>query len=445
MSMDPSSAFGQVTGGPVQTSGPVAGSVQGITLPNGWNIPAFSAADFAPQYFPITYGDQAFGVDHSTQGRQLGRWNFVGDPSRYGIPNLGNQTNWDFGGDESGVQWIQVKTGDKEGTRIPVRLVDGQYVPQMEGISTVGWDTNDRAQNLALAAIAGGALAGASGLYGGGAASGGPLEPWLSPLADGGLSMGAGGLGAGGTAAGASAGVAAAGGAEAIPVPPPSPAITSPLPPLGGAGAATGGLGSLISQAGRGIGAVSNLLSGGGGGQPGGVERNATGLAGLLSALYGQKAQGAYANRLSDIASQMQERADPYMQLLRQSYEDPNAYLQSPEMQALMNLEANRLAGIDASQGRLSTDIGRTAKLQQLAQSRLGDYRRGLQQSISTIYQPQAIANLFRESAQAESGRYGDLAGWMGGGGSPGDVWGDIKDIIDVGGDIWDVISDWWD
>jgi len=306
----------QVAARPAATSGPTAGGVQGITLPNGWNIPAFSAADFAPQYFPITYGDQTFGVDHSTQGRQLGRWNFVGDPSRYGIPNLGNQTSWDFGGDESGIQWIQVKTGDKEGTRIPVRLVDGQYVPQMEGISTVGWDTNDRAQNLALAAIAGGALAGASGLYGGGSSA----------------------------APGAAAPSAAA---QSFPVAAPGAAITSELPALGAAGGAAGAAGAAGGAASAAdIAAMGNVGMGAGGAVVPAAGSTAGGAMNALSSFLSPNVLNTGSNLLSGFLQDRSARraADAQMAATQAAIDESRRQFDITRS----DMEPWRLAGTDS-------------------------------------------------------------------------------------------------
>jgi hypothetical protein len=227
----------------------------------------------------------------------------------------------------------------------------------------------------------------------------------------------------------------------------PDPWMTEPgfEPPIT-SNPATQGIGDLFHRIGQ-IGNIAGRLFGGSGGgnQMVNVGGNSNGLLGLLSAIYGARQSREYANMLRQIAGQMQEQASPYINKLRESYENPNAYLQSPEMQAILNLEANRLAGIDAAQGRLSNDINRTAKLQQLAQSRLADYRRGLQQSIERIYQPLAVASLFREAAGRQANAWQGIPQFFGAGGSAGNVWNDIKNIIDTGKDIWDVISGWWD
>jgi hypothetical protein len=231
------------------------------------------------------------------------------------------------------------------------------------------------------------------------------------------------------------------------PVSPSDPWYTEPgfEPPVT-SNPTTPNVGDILRRIGQ-VGNIAGRLFGGtgGGNKMNNVGGNANGLLGLLSAIYGARQSREYANMLRQIAGQMQEQASPYINKLRESYENPNAYLQSPEMQAILSLEANRLAGIDASQGRLSNDINRTAKLQQLAQSRLADYRRGLQQSIEKMYQPMAVASLFREAAGRQANAWQGIPQFFGAGGSVDNVWNDIRNVINTGKDIWDVISGWWD
>jgi hypothetical protein len=421
---------------------------------------------------------------------------FRGNPSDYGdwgTSVFGHHANWDIIPDPNNpnAMGFMVKTGDKQGTVIPYTKQGDMWVPQEQGIANRYWDTNDSTGNLALASIVGlpflfGGLASA-GLIGGGeaaagagagealgtgvaesfpiAAPGAAVTSELPPLA---------GIGTGG--AGAAAGALDPWFTEpgfAPPVSAPPPTVTDPWftepgfappvstdpstafdpwttepgfePPITG-NPTTPGAGDLLRRIGQ-VGNVAGRLFGGtgGGNQMGNVGGNSNGLLGLLSAIYGARQSREYADMLRQIAGQMQEQASPYINKLRESYENPNAYLQSPEMQAVLNLEANRLAGIDAAQGRLSNDINRTAKLQQLAQSRLGEYRRGLQQSIERMYQPMATASLFREAAGRQANAWQGIPQFFGAGGSAGNVWNDIKNIIGTGKDIWDVVSGWWD
>jgi len=420
---------------------------------------------------------------------------FRGNPSDYGdwgTSVFGNPANWTVLYDKNNPNAMEfmVKTGNKEGTIIPYIRQGDTWVPQTQGIRKQYWDTNNSAGNLALATVIGlpflfGGLASA-GLIGGGEAtagigagealgSGGLYSAEAFPIAAPGASVTSelpplAEIGAGGS--GAAAGSEMVGfepwiGLEqspAIPDPwftepgfaPPisatPPPVTDPWftepgfePPITG-NPTTPGIEDLIRRIGQVDNVARRLIGGtGGGNQMGNAGGNANGLLGLLSALYGARQSREYADILRQIAGQMQEQASPYINKLRESYENPNAYLESPEMQAVLNLEANRLAGIDASQGRLSNDINRTAKLQQLAQSHLGEYRRGLQQSIEKMYQPMATASLFREAAGRQANAWQGIPQFFGAGGSISNVWNDISNIIKTGKDIWDVISGWWD
>jgi hypothetical protein len=94
-----------------------------------------------------------------------------------GIPAwMFNGSNIDFQGDESGLAGIKIKTGDKEGTVVPYKLVDGQYVPDLENARTQAWNSNiPMEERLALMGAAAGftaplwapAVAGAVGSVGG--------------------------------------------------------------------------------------------------------------------------------------------------------------------------------------------------------------------------------------------------------------------------------------
>lgn len=198
----------------------------------------------------------------------------------------------------------------------------------------------------------------------------------------------------------------------------------------------------------------------GGSGAPRGQGGNLGGggfdLGSLLSAYYGSQAAGDYADQVRGIAANMRSDASPYLERLARSYTNPSEYLESPEMQARLGLEANKYAGIDAASGRLSNDIDRTKKLQDYGMAAIGDYRRGLQGSISSVYRPEAIANLYRDAAGRETSRYGGysrLVGNQGGGPNTGGSGGfgvnDLLGIINQGGDLigdaWDWISDWWE
>lgn len=206
------------------------------------------------------------------------------------------------------------------------------------------------------------------------------------------------------------------------------------------------GLGSRVGNLGS---SVGRLLggAGGAGGRAGGVGGGG-GLAGLIAALYGSNAQENYADQLNQFIQEMRSNANPYMTRLQESYTNPQAYLESPEMQARLGIEANKLTGIDASKGRLSNDIQRTKLLQDYGMSALNDYRTGLRNTVQNLWNPNQVFQAQALMGAADAAKYSDLARLLGqgtqGGFSVGNTVNDIKSIIDAGGDLWDFIKDWF-
>lgn len=348
------------------------------------------------------------------------------------------------GGYDPNAMELLIKTAGKEGTRVPYTLQNGQWVPDYSALSTQNWDTGNSFQNRALAMIAGGALA----------------SPYITQALGAGATgaagaAGAGGMGSAGGLSGIDALIAAG---EGI-----APIASSATPTaLGSAGSAAlgsgiglggaGGLSGLLSGLGNRTGnlgsAAGRLLGGGGGGQGGRGAGGGGGLAGLVAALYGSNAQENYADQLNQFISEMRANANPYMTRLQESYTNPEAYMNSPEMQARLGLEANRLTGIDASKGRLSNDIQRTKLLQDYGMAGLNDYRTGLRNTVQNLWNPNQVFQAQAMMGAMDSAKYSDLARLLGqgtqGGFNVGDTVGDIRSIIDAGGDLWDYIKGWF-
>lgn len=101
---------------------------------------------------------------------------------------------------------------------------------------------------------------------------------------------------------------------------------------------------------------------------------------------------------------------------LRQSYENPGSYLQSPDFQAAFDITHNKLQRSDAAGGRLANDYGRQVGLQNYALQNLNNYRQGLAgivgQQASTYSGQNAM---FQNGAAADnSWRNGILWGLLG-------------------------------
>lgn len=337
---------------------------------------------------------------------------------------------------------LMIKTGAKEGTVTPYMLQNGQWTPNTSAMRTQNWDTGNSFQNRALAMIAGGALA----------------SPYITQALGAGAAgaTGAGGMGSAGGLSGIDALIAA--GEGMVPV-----ASSATPAALGSAGSAAlgsgiglggaGGLSDLLSGLGGRAGnlgsSVGRLLGGaGGGGVRGGAGSGGGGLAGLIAALYGSNAQENYADQLKQFIQEMRSNANPYMTRLQESYTNPQAYLESPEMQARLGIEANKLTGIDASKGRLSNDIQRTKLLQDYGMGALNEYRTGLRNTVQNLWNPNQVFQAQALMGAADAAKYSDLARLLGqgtqGGFSVGNTVNDIKSIIDAGGDLWDFIKDWF-
>jgi hypothetical protein len=101
-------------------------------------------------------------------------------------------------------------------------------------------------------------------------------------------------------------------------------------------------------------------------------------LAKLFTGAFSDYQTNATGNRLLDLVSGWNDSAKRYNGLLEQSYTNPMSYLQGPEYQAIQRTTGDYLQRQDAAGGRLNNDIGRAAKLQDLAMGNLDTYRKTL-------------------------------------------------------------------
>lgn len=101
-------------------------------------------------------------------------------------------------------------------------------------------------------------------------------------------------------------------------------------------------------------------------------------IASLLSGGLAARNQYNFGQALLDRADQATPNRGFYEGQLRQSYENPAAYLSSPEYQAIQDVVHNKLQRSDAAGGRLANDFGRQTQLQNQAMSSLNQYRQGL-------------------------------------------------------------------
>ena len=117
-------------------------------------------------------------------------------------------------------------------------------------------------------------------------------------------------------------------------------------------------------------------------------------------------AQEASQNRgqLQDMYNQMQNRNQFYNQQLQQTYQNPQAYLQSPEAQALRSAAGQQIAREDARTGRRGQYVAAMNQLNQQMLGNLGNYRKGLAGLVGPQYDQQQLALQRALMAQSPTG-----------------------------------------
>lgn len=101
---------------------------------------------------------------------------------------------------------------------------------------------------------------------------------------------------------------------------------------------------------------------------------------------------GFQSNRNDQTQKELMKMYEPFrnesfghISRLRDTYDHPERYLQSPEYQAIQKTVHESLGRADAAKGLNANSLGRQAKLQELAMGNLANYRQGLQQNIQTL------------------------------------------------------------
>jgi hypothetical protein len=128
---------------------------------------------------------------------------------------------------------------------------------------------------------------------------------------------------------------------------------------------------------------------------------------------------------LNDYFSRMEQERAPYQQKLTESYTNPNAYLTSPEYQALAAVRGNQLNRGAAKAGRLANDVDREVLMQQHAQKALGDYRSGLTNALNANRLPDQI---LRDAMERKGNAGGPTMGGIGASGILGNK--NVQDMI---------------
>ena len=195
------------------------------------------------------------------------------------------------------------------------------------------------------------------------------------------------------------------------------------MPNYGGGGEGGFGMGDAAAGAAQGSfwSRVGDWLTGGG---QGGIDGIFDAIGGLGNAAQGAGSLALMYKMYEDNKDNAQEwrnwmeEGTPdlgfYQGKLKQSYEDPGAWLQGPEYQAAQNVVHNKLQRNDAAGGNLANNFGRQVQLQDHAMGALGDYRQGLGGLVNQQQQTRAGIGGALENAQAAEGDWmKNLMNWL--------------------------------
>jgi len=472
-----------ITGYPVSKTAPVSGG--NYTDFGGYRLPTFTADQLQWNAPSLQAGG---GGDGDVQNHWMNpsTLSFLGqyDPS---ISNYSNGSNWalapmyemkngDYGAyqDTATKDFFtgMLKTGDKEGTIFKYGLQDGQYIP-LEELGKQKWDSNFRGASLAaiaaatiatmgaasagyLGAGAQGAMGGASGAAGGGAAgTGGWAGMGLVDASAAGLPASSGGWWGAAEGLGSLGGGSSLGNLAGFDAPWP----TGMTEGLGGGGAGLGNLGgfdapwpsgispgtspsstSWLDILKKGSGALSSLT--GNSGSSGGN----SGLLDLLSAAYSANRNRDFADKLMEPYNYYRDQQNPFIDMLKKSYTEPDSFYGSNQYQGLKDVYQNQIDRTAAKQGRLSNPTDREVLLQKHAMSAMEDYRKGLATSVGATSPMQAL-QMYGTGAGYDSFSntpFFGAAGYNGGTKSVTDILGSLGKLGSTATDVWDKISGWF-
>jgi hypothetical protein len=147
---------------------------------------------------------------------------------------------------------------------------------------------------------------------------------------------------------------------------------------------------------------LGNLFEGLGG--VGGLTKLASPILKGVGGILGAQEASQNKSQLQDMMNQMQNRNQFYQNQLQQTYQNPQAYLASPEAQALRSAAGQAIAREDARTGRRGQY---TAAMNQLNQQMLGNlnkYRQGLAGQVSPQYDASQLALQRALMAQSPTG-----------------------------------------
>ena len=135
---------------------------------------------------------------------------------------------------------------------------------------------------------------------------------------------------------------------------------------------------------------LGNLFEGIGG--IGGLTKLASPILKGVGGILGAQEASQNRSQLQDMMNQMQNRNQFYQNQLQQTYQNPQAYLASPEAQALRSATGQAIAREDARTGRRGQYVAAMNQLNQNMLGNLNKYRQGLAGQVSPQYDASQLA-----------------------------------------------------
>lgn len=369
-----------------------------------WGDPSNGMGDYAQREFmPTSREDYLAGIKDPTKS---GEYRLSDGQFSTAHANYGLMVNPD------GSFTRRVKVGDKDSVEVPyTQQADGSWVPDWQKAQAGSWDTNRglksdlRGMATVLGAAAGGYLANSAGVFDGITNAMNGAFPGVAGAAEGASAATPGLVELGGGGAGFTGSTAATGGATSL----------SALP---GAGTASGG-GSFLELL-KEYGPKAYELVAGSPGQDG--KGGSRGIIDLLAGYYSSQQNKDLSGNLKGMYSDQRGLQNPYNDLLRASYQDPNVFYNSNQWKGLESVYQNKIDRQAAKGGTIANPTDRERLLQNYAMQELERFRGGLKDAVNA-YDPTRLAPIAEKGYNVEANANNPL--WAGAGragtGGPGE------------------------
>jgi hypothetical protein len=180
----------------------------------------------------------------------------------------------------------------------------------------------------------------------------------------------------------------------------------------------------------------------------GGDKKSGSGMsiADLIGGYYSGQQIKDLSGNLKGMYSDQRGLQNPYNELLRKSYEDPNVFYGSNQWKGLESVYQNRLDRGAAKAGTLANPTDREVKLNNYAMQELEKFRGGLREGVNA-YDPTRLATVaqkgFENEAYANTGAFAGAA--KGGTGTDiGKTWETIKNTGSTIADVMKFVEGWF-